>query len=72
VYPTVVANINNLKNRIEAAIAAVDIAMMQHMWLELEYCLDIVCMANSAHVECVSCSEQTLRVSVTGDCTFSL
>jgi hypothetical protein len=52
-YQTQVANINNFKNRIQATVAMVDVEMLQHTWMELEYCLDIVCVTNGAHAECV-------------------
>jgi hypothetical protein len=48
-----VADINDLKDRIKAAVATVDVDMLQRVWIELEYRLDIVCMTDSAHVECV-------------------
>jgi hypothetical protein len=38
-YQMLAANINNLKNRIQAAIATADTDMMQHTWMELKYCL---------------------------------
>jgi hypothetical protein len=48
-----VADINDLKDRIKAAIATVDVDMLQRTWMELEYRLDIVRVTNGAHVECV-------------------
>jgi hypothetical protein len=48
-----VADINDLKGSIAAAIATVDIDKLQHTWMELEYTLDIVCVKNITHVECV-------------------
>jgi hypothetical protein len=48
-----VADINDLKDRIKAAIATVDVDMLQRTWMELEYSLDIVRVTNGAHVECV-------------------
>jgi hypothetical protein len=53
VYQTPVADINDLKDGIKAAIATVDVDMLQHTWMELEYCLDIVHVTNSAHAECM-------------------
>jgi hypothetical protein len=47
------ADINDLKNRNETAIAIFDVDMLQHAWMELEYCSDIVRMTNGAYVECV-------------------
>jgi hypothetical protein len=48
-----VADINDLKDKIKAAIATVDTDMLQHTWMELEYHLEIVNVTNCAHVECV-------------------
>lgn len=53
VYQTPMADINDLKNRNETAIAIFDVDMLQHAWMELEYCSDIVRMTNGAYVECV-------------------
>jgi hypothetical protein len=36
-----VADINDLKDRIKAAIATVGVDMLQRTWMELEYRLDI-------------------------------
>jgi hypothetical protein len=60
-------HINDLKDRIKAAIATVDDDMLNRTWMELEYRLDIVRVTNGAHVECVQYSEQTLRVSFADD-----
>jgi hypothetical protein len=46
-------NINDLKNSIKAAIAIVDIDVLQCTQMEPEYHLDIVHMTNGANVECV-------------------
>lgn len=51
-YQTPVADINDLKNRIQAAMAKVKIDTLPCAWMELEYCLDIVRLTG-AHVECV-------------------
>jgi hypothetical protein len=48
-----VADINDLKDRIKAAIATVDVDMLQRTWMEFEYRLGTVCVTNGAHVECV-------------------
>jgi hypothetical protein len=53
VYHTVVANINDLKNRIQAAIATVDVDLLQHTWMEFEYLFDTVCVTDGAHVDCM-------------------
>jgi hypothetical protein len=42
-----------LGERVQAAVATVDVDMLQCMWMELEYRLDIVCVTNGAHVEYV-------------------
>jgi len=48
-----VASINDMKNRIEATFATVDVDMLQRAWIELEYGLDIVSMTNGVRVECL-------------------
>jgi hypothetical protein len=53
VYRNPVANMNDFKDRIKAAIASVDVDMLQRTLMELEYRLDIVRVTNDAHVECV-------------------
>jgi hypothetical protein len=50
VYRNPVADINDSKERIKAAIATVDVDMLQRTWMELEYGLDIVRVTNGAHV----------------------
>jgi hypothetical protein len=45
--------INNLKDRIQTAISAFDVAMQQRTWPELEYLLDIMCVTKGAHVKCL-------------------
>jgi len=45
-------DINDLKKRTEAAIATLDVDMMQHTWMELVYRLDIVRVTNGARVKC--------------------
>jgi hypothetical protein len=42
-----------IKDRIAAAIATVSIEKLKGIWMELEYCLDVVCAKNGGHVECV-------------------
>ena len=51
VYKTVVPNIDVLKTRIEDAIANVTVEMLQNVWREVEYRLDILRATNGAHVE---------------------
>jgi hypothetical protein len=48
-----VAGIKDVKGRIAAAIATVSTEKLQGIWMELEYCLDVVCAKNGGHVECV-------------------
>jgi hypothetical protein len=50
-------DINDLEDRIAAAIATADVGMLQRTWVEPEYHLDIVRVTHGAHVECVQCSE---------------
>jgi hypothetical protein len=51
-YETPVADIMDMKNRIQAAIAKVKIGMPSCAWMELEFCSDIVRVIG-AHIECV-------------------
>jgi hypothetical protein len=46
-------HISDFENIIKAAIAAADTDMLQQPWMELECCLDIVCVIKGAHVECM-------------------
>jgi hypothetical protein len=48
-----VADINDLKDRIKAAIETVDVDMLQRSWMELEYRLGIARVTNGAHVKYV-------------------
>jgi hypothetical protein len=59
-----VANINDLKNRIEAAIATVHVDMLQHTWMELKYHLYIVCMINDSLLNMCNVQNKLLRVSL--------
>jgi hypothetical protein len=47
------ANLNDLKNRIQAAISTADVDMLQCTWMELEYHLDMamVLMLNVCNVQ---------------------
>ena len=42
---------NDLKQRISIAIATIDETMLQQTWQEIEYCLDVHCATNGAHIE---------------------
>jgi hypothetical protein len=48
VYKTMFRDINNLKDRITDAI---DEAMLERTWMEIEYRLDVLRATNEAHVE---------------------
>ena len=51
VYRTPVPNIDELIMRITAAVANIDIDMLQRTWREIEYRLDILRATRGAHVE---------------------
>lgn len=51
VYRTRVIDLDDLKARIRAAIASVDIDMLRRVWTELEFRLDVVRATRGAHVE---------------------
>jgi hypothetical protein len=44
VHQTLVANISNMRYRIQSPTATADTDMMQHTWMELKYHLDTVCL----------------------------
>jgi hypothetical protein len=48
-----VANFNDLKDRVAAAVTTFDADMLQHTWMELEYRLDIAHVTNGGHFECL-------------------
>lgn len=52
VHQTPVVNTKDFKNRYVAAVASVDVDMLQHTWLQLEYCFNIVCVTDGNHLEC--------------------
>ena len=52
VYRTKVKDISDLKERITAAVEAIDEEMLKRMWTEIEYRLDILRATNGAHLEC--------------------
>ena len=51
VYRTPVPNIDELIMRITAAVANIDIDMLQRTWREIEYRLDILRATRGAHME---------------------
>ena len=51
VYQTPVQDLVTLRERIVEAIQAVDVDMLQRVWMEMEYRLDILRATNGAHVE---------------------
>jgi hypothetical protein len=51
VYATPVPDIATLRTRIAAVLEEVDAAMLQRVWMELEYCLDVLRETKGAHVE---------------------
>jgi hypothetical protein len=51
VYATPVPDIATLRTRIAAVLERVDAAMLQRVWIELEYLLDVLRPTKGAHVE---------------------
>ena len=51
VYSTRVIDLDDVKARIRAAIASVDIDMLRRVWTELKFRLDVVRATRGAHVE---------------------
>jgi len=51
VYRTKVKDISDLKERITAAVEAIDEEMLKRTWTEIEYRLDILRATNGAHIE---------------------
>ncbi|GFV84692.1 DUF4817 domain-containing protein [Trichonephila clavipes] len=51
VYGTQVNSLEELKQNIQTAVATVDVSMLKRLWMELEYCLDIVRATKGSHVE---------------------
>jgi hypothetical protein len=50
-----------LRSRITAAIAAIDHGMLQRVWEELDYRLDVCRVTKGAHIEHLCCTEAELR-----------
>ena len=51
VYRTKVKDISDLKERITAAVEAINEEMLKRTWTEIEYRLDILRATNGAHIE---------------------
>ena len=51
VYRTKVKDISDLKERITAAVEAIDEEMLKRTWTEIEYRLDILRATNGAYIE---------------------
>ena len=51
VYETPVPDLATVHRRIVAFVHIVDVAMMKHLWMELEYRFDILRATRGAHVE---------------------
>ena len=49
-YRIKVKDISDLKERITAAVEAIDEEMLKRMWTEIEYRLDILRATNGAHI----------------------
>jgi hypothetical protein len=53
VYANLVLDLQNLRNRITNAISTITPDMLQCVWIETDYRLDIVRATNCVHVEIV-------------------
>jgi hypothetical protein len=51
VYATPVPDIATLRTQIAAVLEEVDATMLQRVWMELEYRLDVLRATKGAHVE---------------------
>jgi hypothetical protein len=49
--PPVPITLNNLKDRIRTAIAKIDQPLLQNVWHEVDYRLDVSRATNGAHIE---------------------
>ena len=41
----------DLRQKISNAVAIIDGVMLQRTWQEIEYCLDVLCAINGAHIK---------------------
>ena len=62
VYSTRIIDLDDLKARIRAAIATVDIEMIRSVWTELEFRLDVVHPTRGAHVKWINKKKKTSKV----------
>jgi hypothetical protein len=61
VYDTPVPiTLNDLKNRIQTAFAKTDYPLVQNVWHEAEYRLDMCRATNGAHAERAQATKKTL------------
>ena len=51
VYRTKIRDITDLKQKITDVIATIDEAMLQRIWQEIEYHLDVLRATNGAHIQ---------------------
>ncbi len=51
VYATAVRDIDELKARINSAIDAVDVGMLQRTWMEIDFRLDLLRAVKGGHLE---------------------
>ena len=49
--PLLSKDMDELKAQITEAVATIDNTMLEHIWQELDYWLDVCHVTNSAHIE---------------------
>ena len=49
--PPVPANLQELRDRITAAVALIDRDMLTRVWNELDYRIDVCCISQGGHIE---------------------
>ena len=51
--PPLPATVDELQERITAAVNSVTLDMLQRVWSELHYCIDVCRVTGGGHIECV-------------------
>jgi hypothetical protein len=49
--PPLPAHLQDLRNRINAAVALVDHDMLTGVWKEMDYRIDVCCITKGGHIE---------------------
>ena len=60
--PLLPKDIDKLKAQIMEAVAIIDNAMLECIWQELDFWLDVCCVTNSAHIKHLEHSMKNLRL----------